>query len=499
MIAMKKLNYLKDSVFNNKNIESCDSALQTVFLSICNIKDRARVFHGSGVTLANAWENAVYKVNNFLKTQMLLKKPYFVKWIKADVVVDAETISSNDLTRKIVNYQWKNFARLGISFDEKFKVAFIEAEIHGNKMLDFDFTQAEIMSKQVDYNKNMINLANINHYLKTYYKLSAISSIPENLTIFITQGFFIDEEDTIHELYHDNMDFGRRRVDLIDEHVIHHAIVGASEYLVRLINEKGRFIYGYFPIFGATMVNYNIVRHTSTLWSVINLYRLSNDDTLIPKIDTAIEFMLNEIVYVHDCAYLVEASSGEIKLGALGVSIIMLTEYMDVFKTDKYNTLVTKLANGILTMHNNETGAYIHVLNANDYTIRDAFRTVYYEGEATFGLARAYTYTGEQKFLDAAITSVEMFIRENYIIHRDHWVAYALNEVTKYVDDVRYFEFALMNIDKNLKGIYKRATSFHTYLEMLMTGWQTYRRAFANNIDSEMIKAYDPTFFAQTM
>ena len=509
MIGSNRIGKLKERILSEQVSERLVAEIEkstgrsdffTVFLSICNKKERARVFHGSGNTLSAAWGNAEKRLSEYQKKQVIKKKPYAAAWVKADIVTYFEEISTVDLNKIVVKYQWANFARIGLSFDKNFSRAFIEAEVNGNKMLDYNYSQDDLTLGNVNYDSNLINLDNINSYLKSYYGMPPISETPEKIIVFTARCFFCDESDSIHELYSDNMDYGRRRIDLVDDSVVNEVIVGASEYLVKLIDNSGQFTYGYFPIFGTLIKGYNILRHASTLWSIINLYRISGDNSLIPKLEKSIDYMNGYIEHEdEDTAYLVEKNANEIKLGANGVAIIMFTEYMDVFKTDKYIDMVRKLANGILKLQDPESGKYYHVLNYPDYSKKEEFRIIYYDGEATFALARAYSCTKDEKYLDCAKAAVENFIREDYTVHRDHWVAYSLLEVTKYVSDVRYYEFALRNIENNLEGIYQRATSFHTYLEMLMTGWQTYQRAIKEGIDSDYIKGYDPTRFAQTI
>jgi len=509
MSGLNRITKLKETVLSASIIENLKAELRknelpedllTVFLSVCNKKERARVFHGSGPTLQVAWTNAEKRLGDFRKKQLSKKKPYTIIWAKADIITGYKQIKTAELNRIIVKNQWHNFTRVGVSFDKNFNKAFLEAELNGNKMINYTLSQNDISQGNIDYDSIPINLTNVNNYLKTYYKVPPLEKVPDEITVFTTHCFFCDENDVVYELYSDNMDFGRRRIDLVDDKVIGDIIIGASEFLVSQIDQSGRFIYGYFPIFGAVMQNYNILRHTSTLWSIINLYRISNDESLIPKLDKAIDYIGGYIDYKDEnTAYLVEKDSGEIKLGSNGVAIIMYTEYMDVFKTDKYVDIVKKLANGILKLQNADTGKYYHVLNFPDYSEKEEFRIVYYDGEATFALARAYSYTKDERFLSGAKAAVEYFIKQDYTKHRDHWVAYSLLEVTKHVDDVRYYEFALQNIEKNLEGIFSRATSFHTYLEMLMTGWQTYQRAIKEKIPSDYIKNFDPTRFAQTI
>ncbi|MCL2509450.1 MAG: hypothetical protein FWF05_09765, partial [Oscillospiraceae bacterium] len=269
----------------------------TVFLSVCNKKERARVFHASGRTLAEAWGGAEKRLGEFLKKQIAAKKPFAAVWAKADVVTGYEEIRTVDLNKVIVSSRWHNFARVGISFGGAFGRAFLEAEVNGNKMLNYSHSQNDLLTGNIDYDAMPLNLANINHYQKFYYGAPPVTEIPDKIITFTARGFFCDESDAVYELYCDGMDYGRRRIGLVDGSVVNEVMVSASEYLVRQIDGAGRFVYGYFPIFGAQIENYNILRHTSTLWSIINLYRISGDDSLIPELDRAIGYIDGFIEY----------------------------------------------------------------------------------------------------------------------------------------------------------------------------------------------------------
>ncbi|MCL1831442.1 MAG: radical SAM protein [Oscillospiraceae bacterium] len=495
-----------------------DAEMFVVFLSVSNKRGRARVFNASAATLAGAWAGAERRADNYLTKRKKDKKPFGAVWVKADVVVSYEEINTVDLNKIVINERWRNYMRVGVSLTPDFKgdkTAFLESELNGNKMIAY-YTESEFNSRAFEYDASLIVQDNLNTYRKRCYDLPPIDEIPERITIFTTRGFFCGEDDVVHELYADTLDaadFGRRRIDVVDGDIVRETIVQASEFLANEIQPDGAFIYGYFPVFDAQISGYNIVRHASSLWSLINLYRMSppeKREKLMPKLSSAIAYMEREIEYKDDdTAFLVERNANEIKLGACGVAIIMYTEYLDVFADSAdsetiagYVETVRKLANGILQMQNAKTGEYWHILDFPGFERGNAeneFRTVYYDGEATFALARAYTYTKDERFLKAAKRSVDNFIVKNYVQHRDHWVAYALFEVTKYAPSPKYYEFALRNADENLNAIYSRATSFHTYLEMLMAAWRTYKRAIADGIKSTTIKKYDPTYFAQTI
>lgn len=71
---------------------------------------------------------------------------------------------------------------------------------------------------------------------------------------------------------------------------------------------------------------------------------------------------------------------------------------------------------------------------------------------------------------------MDHFLTADYTHYRDHWVAYAMNEITRYIHRDDYDTFALRNARVNLDFLYKRETTYHTFLELLMVTFETYER-----------------------
>ena len=171
---------------------------------------------------------------------------------------------------------------------------------------------------------------------------------------------------------------------------------------------------------------------------------------------------------------------------------------MDVFGRDEDMIKVCEqLGEGMLELQNPD-GSYYHVLNT-DFSKKEEFRTVYYDGESTYGFCVLYKLTNDEKWLNAAKKSVEYFIENDYTKHRDHWVAYALNEITKYIDDVRYYEFGLKNLKVNMDKIYNQKTTYHTYMELLMAGFEMYDRMMEEGIECDYLNEFDGNYFARTI
>lgn len=477
----KKIALLKSSVLTEEMKASLGKspaggqAGQAVFLSVCNTAQRASVFCGTGADLDSAWKNAEDQVRKFLENSN-----YDPIWIKADVVDFSDTVQTEELVQEVREARHE-FYRYGIAFDPNFQTALLEAELNGAKIYDYD--------------NGGIDQEALNRYLKKAGR-DSMEKLPEAYIKFQCRGWFCDEDNKIYPLSTDALDYGRR-MEIVDADYAQELIMNASNFLVEQIQEDGSFVYGIYPRFDNDIDNYNIVRHASTLWSLICRYRLEADEKLAEKIERTIAFMLDHVIYDKEGrAYLYEEKSDEIKLGGCGVAVVALTEYMEVFQNEKYKEVCCALGEGILSMLDPVSGEYYHVLNG-DFTRKEKLRTVYYDGEATFALCRLYSLTNDTVWLKAAQTAVDHFIEADYTQYKDHWVAYSMNEITKYItDNEKYYDFALKNAQENLQRIYERDTTYHTYLELLMATFEVYDRMIEKGIP---VENFDQQLFLDTI
>lgn len=476
---------LRDFVFADPHIEPTILKTRrnnifkhnTVFISVSDGKSRAEVFNGTAPTLEEAWQKATVRTRDYI-----LENNYSAQWIKADIAYGHRIISYEKLKeniRDVRNY----FYREGISFDVNFKTALLCDQLNASAFMDFG------------------NRCLNERLLKEYFMQRGITEyegIPAIVINFHTMLYFMDENKKCYKLFNDSENYGRRAIPRITKDIVYNMTRYAGDFLTANVNEDGSFNYGYMPINNEMVPSYNIVRHTAAIWSLIMTYNTTRDESLIPKIDAAINYVIEHIKYRDsETAYLVEEPD-ELKLGGCATVIIALSTYADVFKTDKYNALMTAVANAILTFQEAD-GSYFHVFKAEDFTRKERYRIVYYDGEATFALSRIYGITGDKKYLDAAERSVNFFIDNDYTRYRDHWVAYSVNELTKYIPKEEYFNFGLKNVNVNLRKIYNQDTSYHTYLEMIMAAFDMYQRIKENNYVASYLLEFDHKFFIKTI
>ncbi|MBE7037682.1 MAG: glycosyl hydrolase family 88 [Ruminococcaceae bacterium] len=486
----ERIALLYENILNSekiRNIYKPEEALNkenpyTVFISVCDAKSRAIVFHNSAFSIEEAFNKAFQSAKKFV-----FENNYNVIWIKADVVDSFEKLTTDELKVKVTN-SFNEFYRKGISLDDNFNTAFLEAEINGNKMLDYKET------KEID-------LDVINTYIKKYQKHTPkVNKIPDQIIAFTCIGFMCDENSKIYELngYGDNkgLDYGRRSYK-VDRDAIKDVVLSGTYWLANEIQDDGLFNYGYYPTYDKLFTAYNYLRHLSGMFPLMWTYTITGDEKLKESAKITLERFLKQIVNKSEnVSYLLDRT--EIKLGGNGVAIVLLDTYMQTFgKDEKLIALCERLGEGMLELQNKD-GSYYHILNP-DFTKKEEYRTVYYDGEATYGFCVLYKLTGNKKWLNAAQKAMEYFIENDYTQYRDHWVAYAVNEITKHIDDERYYEFGLKNLQLNMKRIYNQKTSYHTYMELLLAGFEMYDRMIEEKIECDYLEEFDEEFFAQTI
>ena len=483
--------YLKSNPIDIKCKDIQDEVKYTVFVSVSDGKKRARVCHAS----AADFEASFMKVREKVRT-VIDKYSLTPVWIKIDVVDFVQKVPFANLKKIFLSVKYKDFFRMGFSLDPWMDIAFLEAEANSYGLYDYSVIPMKA-SKPGHENVPCINTEQVEKYLGWNGRPCSPVILPF-VYFFNCKSFFMDTDKEIYMLYNAGMHCGRRTIGELTPEFVREILTTSSQYLTRQMLPSDKFIYGYFSRFNAVMTSYNILRHTGTVWSMMCAYEVTGDNSLLETINKAIDYLLTQISYKdNETAFVVEAGSREIKLGGNGIAVIALTKHMEVFGDRDFTDMITLLANGILYLQDKETGKMTHVLDAANFEVKEAFRTVYYDGESAYALIQAYDITGNNAYLDAARRSIDYFINKNYVVYRDHWLAYAMNEFTRFVHEEKYYTFALRNAWENRERIRKQQTSYHTYLELLMETYDIYLRIKEQNISVDYINQIDEDEFVE--
>ena len=364
----------------------------------------------------------------------------------------------------------RNYLRKGVALDPDFNIVFTESEHNANAMF---FKDGKEGSKYC-----VIHDERCNEYCRTRFNLD-FPKLEANapVVVFETMGAFVsDEEKEPMLITGKGLDAGHRDVSNIDSDAFLRLARSGALYLAKEIKPNGRFIYGHYPCTGKIVPSYNTLRHFSSVFAMLDVYetygRMGNSK-LGAAITKALNYGIKTFIQYRklddgtEAAYPVDFDGNEIKLGALGVTLVMLVKHSFLMKTKKYLPLMKAIARGIYTMQNPD-GSFVHVLRSEDYSVKEPFRIVYYDGEAIFGLMRLYSITKDEQLRATSEAAFKRFIATDHWENHDHWLSYAVNELTLYQPKREYFEFGINNFLDFLPFVYHRDTQFPTLMELMM-------------------------------
>jgi len=175
-----------------------------------------------------------------------------------------------------------------------------------------------------------------------------------------------------------------------------------------------------------------------------------------------------------------------------------MCKFTEVTGDKRYLDLARQLGDGILTMEQ-EDGSFSHVLHADSLALKEATRTVYYDGESAFALMRLYKSTGEDRWIDTVRRAMKRYIAAEYWKYNDHWLAYCAAELVLHDPDPDYIRFGVRNLENYLDFIATRKTTFPTLLELCCASRLLIRQALSDPALEPSLAGLDLQEFVRAM
>lgn len=473
-LLIKALPLVKD------NVEALQEPmpLYTIFISICDGKNRAIVVNASANAFTKAWGKAIFKCRRKAEKDELQPE-----WLRVDWVRSAEKLSWEELEDRLKKVK-RNYFRYGLALDGGFHKVFLEQEINANAML--------YGGNKIPY--AIVNKKNFEIYARKRYK-DYVPDFSDDVYVLDTQGVFCSIEESPRQLFPAGKNAGRR-MELMDQQAVYSLIQRSSHYLSTQVQSSGQFHYGWHPCFDRPINAYNTLRHASTTYSMLEAWEVTRDETLKASIDRSLNYLTGTLIQNasldngDEAAFLVD-QGGEVKLGGNAVCLLALAKYTELTGDEIYLGLIERLALGIRFMQDPDTGAFIHVLNYPDLSIKEKFRIIYYEGEAAFGLMRAYGLTKDTRWIEIVEKAFNHFIANDTWKAHDHWLSYCVNELTRYRPEEKYYRFGIQNVAGYLDFVMNRITTFPTLLELMMAAEKMICRIQENDANRHLLDQLD--------
>ncbi|MFC0269295.1 UDP-N-acetylmuramoyl-tripeptide--D-alanyl-D-alanine ligase [Kushneria aurantia] len=357
-----------------------------------------------------------------------------------------------------------------------------------------------------------VNQPRLEGYIRARHGSSRMPSFAEEMPAwsFSTEGVFLEVSEAevrVHALETRPRQWGRRQMPALTTQASAALIASGTRFLSHQIGPRGRYVYGYFPCFDRRIDSYNVLRHASSTYALLEGYEACREQQLLSagelsRVEARIRLALEDlrlhfVVHREGAAYVAE-SDNSIKLGANAVTILALVKFHQVMADGQYDALADALALGITRMQASD-GSFVHVIDAADLSVKEKNRIIYYDGEAAFALMRLYGRTRDSRWLDCVVRAFDYFIANGHEKAHDHWLAYCTNELVRYRPERRYFAFAVRNVAGYIDFIHQRITTFPTLLELSMAFHCTLERLKAFPAFSDLLDDFDVAAFYQAL
>jgi hypothetical protein len=228
------------------------------------------------------------------------------------------------------------------------------------------------------------------------------------------------------------------------------AVRHGADYLLRVMNREGRFVYTYHPLDDRDDTTYGWLRHAGTTYAIFEAYDEFGTPLYAEKGELALSYLR---AHLHDDPeslgkYALDTTDEEQqKVGGAGLALLAFTKHATT--TGKRTELETMRALARLILKQQYADGHFR---ANADIAKDGEKLkkepVYYPGEAALGLLRLYAIDPQQAYLDAAKKAADWIIQvrdapvsEDNQEH-DHWMSYALNELYRLTKNEAYVEHA---------------------------------------------------------
>lgn len=438
-----------------------DWPAHTLFFSVSDRHSRARTLHVRAASFDEAWAQGQVAVLALCTAQGWTGDGL---WLRVDRVERVRVLSWQGLQQALQRVK-RNYFRHGLALDAQCRWAFTEQELNANAML---YAGGGVAHARV-------NPAHFQRYGRLRHGADfALALAPQDPVFLLgTAGVFCGEDGVVHRLVGEGPGVGRREQPPLRAPDVRALVASGADHLARQVQADGRFVYGHFPCFGREIGTYNALRHASTTYAMAEAWGLLGGEALRAATERALHHLVHTLIVRRTlpdgraAAFLVD-TGGEIKLGGNAAALLALVQHAETTGSREHTALMTELAEGIVFMQDGHSGAFRHVLHADDLSLKEAFRIIYYDGEAAFSLCRLHAFDGQARWLDRVEMAFAHFIDAHHWQAHDHWLAYAVNELTRHRPDPRYFRFGLQNVVGHLDFVLQRQTTFPTLLELML-------------------------------
>jgi len=234
------------------------------------------------------------------------------------------------------------------------------------------------------------------------------------------------------------------------------AQAGAKK-LAALNLDSGQFKYRYDAKSNDKLSGYNVLRHSGTIWSMLDVFSVTQDEELLTAANRAITYLLNEhLRFYRDYNNWCILEKNTIKLGGNALAALALAKLYVINKNDVLLDTSHRLCRFLIEQRKFH-GDFVHKRYFKSGKI-SSFRSEYYVGEALLALLACYQVTGDTLLLDTVIEVEADLAAQGYgVREQSHWMLYSLEQLQQFDQSPHIYAHAVQ--------IANEITSNPTYLD----------------------------------
>lgn len=224
------------------------------------------------------------------------------------------------------------------------------------------------------------------------------------------------------------------------------AIKDAGKYLQDQIQPSGQFVYRVSMDKDRKIKRkYNILRHMGSVYSLNMLEEYLPGSVDQTKLKNSISYIIDNTfrplkpgimgIWSSESFSGRKGMTEQTKLGAAGLSLVALSPLVDKFPDILNRELLKEVGNLVLHMQKEDGSFFSKYYKDKGFDM--FWVSLYYPGEAAFGLVELYKVTKDKKYLDGAFKAM-LYLEESRralkisSIPADHWALIATDKLIRF-------------------------------------------------------------------
>ena len=378
-----------------------------------------------------------------------LPRPTSISAVKLDLVGSTAKLGRLGVDSPIST----DFGNLGIAYDASPVVALLPDEIVSAGLLD----SAGVLDRE-----------RAAAYLKTSRSPVDTTGLAGRMAapayMIGTQSAFFDGTS-----YHP-LDRGHRTYGELTPSLLLEAAALGGAYLARSVDGQGRFVYLYDAARDHRSEEYNVLRHAGAVYAMLELYEVTRDQALLEAAARALDYLVAQI---RPCtldlrSYHCVVENDEIKVGGQGLALLALSTYAGITGSKKHLGVMQGLAGWLARLQEPNGNFRAHKVMFRSGALT-SFQSLYYPGEAIYGLTALYEIDQSPRWLAVArrVARYVVEVRDRGLateqLPNDHWLLYGIDRLYRRRKDPTLLDHA-MKVAAAIAGAQNRDPPFPDWL-----------------------------------